>query len=135
MEFREAKAASPTTAASSTAASSQRERRQPFGSGWYQASASGTTSSAPVASPSHQVRQTVPTSWKPITPPESSEVAPTVALTAAPAATETAIAPTPRGLASGEPCRTRRRRSSTAITTSRMFPQVWPSAEPSGRTE
>ena len=135
VELRVANSASATTPSSNAPTSSRRERDQPFGSGAYHARASGTTSSAPEASPSHQVRQTVGSLSKPITLPERSDVAPIVALTAAPAAIETAIMPTPRTLASGDPCRTRRRSRSVAITTSSTLPQVCPSAEPNGRTE
>ena len=107
--------------------------RQLGTTGRYQAIASGTTTRAPEASPSHHVRQTVGASCQPITSPSRSDAPPTVALKAVPAAIATTNHPTPLTLSSGDPRRTKRRISTVATTTSRTFPQVWPTAEPTGR--
>ncbi len=132
LPLRVANSATATMAPSRATPSRMRPRGQWRGHGPYQASARGTTTNAPVASPRTHVRQTVGRSWRSITFPERSDVAPAVALTAAPAAIATTIAPTPRTLSSGDPRRTNRRNSTIARITSSMFPQVWPSAEPIG---
>ena len=112
-----------------------RFRVQCRGNGPYQARASGTTISAPDASPSNHVRQTVGAASPWTTPPDRRDDTPIVALTAAPAAMATTIAPTPWMLSSGDPRRTSRRNSTVARITSNMFPTVCPSADPIGSVE
>ena len=74
-------------------------------------SASGTRTSAPTKSPSHQVRQTVGTAPESMTSPASCASEPTVALAAAPAASAASMPIRARMLRSGAPSGTRRRSS------------------------
>ena len=67
------------------------------------AMASGTSTSAPVKSPSHHVRQTVSSSPASITSPISCANVPTVALTVTPAASAASTPITPPMLPSGGP--------------------------------
>src|SRR4051794_2315020 len=90
-----------------------------------QASARGTTTSAPDASPRNQVRQTVPATSAVTTFPSSDATVPIVALTIVPAAIAASIEPTPGTVSSGEPRRTRRRSTTAATTHSSTFPTVW----------
>ena len=123
------------TAAIIATASTARPRPDPRGSGRYQASASGITTRAPAASPSHQVRATFGHSLAVITSPARSESGPMMALIAVARAIVRTSRTMPPRLSSGGPRATRRRISTAATSTSAMFPTVWPSAEPSGSTE
>ena len=127
-------ASSPTTsrARSSAAASTPRSRTHARGGGRDHARATGTSTSAPVKSPSHQVRQTFATWSGSTTSPASCASEPIVALTAVPAASAPSIPITPPMLRSGGPLRATRRSSIAAISTSSRFPQVWTSAVPTG---
>jgi hypothetical protein len=81
------------------------------------------------------VRQTSGTAPVSITAPRRDESAPTVALTAAPAANAMTIRARPPTLASGAPRGISRRISSVATSTSSRLPKVWPTAEPMGIAE
>ena len=69
-----------------------------------------------------------------MTPPSSCASDPIVALTAVPAASATSIRMIPSMRSSGEPNGARRRSRITATSTSSTFPQVCPSADPTGTT-
>ena len=119
--------------ASSAAASGQRAS-QARGGGLAQASASGTRITAPAASPSHHVRQTVSAALPAITPPSSCARTPTVALRAVPAAIASSVRPSPPMLASGGPDAITLRISTAATSASSTLPAVCISAVPSGST-
>jgi hypothetical protein len=93
---------------------------------------SGVSTSAPERSERNHVRNTRPTSSRPITSPSHSDVGPKQALMPAAITQQATTASTSRTRARSERPFSRRRSTIAATTTATVLPTVWASTVPSG---